>query len=241
MNLQDLTYLVVDTETTGLDPAACRVVSVAGVWVRPGTGVLPQGVLPGGPGRAHPARSLGGAPHRRPARAGRAAPGPGAAHLPGADFDVYVAHNAAFDFGFLPAGAARCCAPCAWPGSSGPGLPKAPTSTCATPWAWRCRRRKACPPTRPWRTPWSPPACCCTSWRPSAPAQWRACRAPDPAGAHRLEPGPQSPGHLPVRQQAPGHPVERGAQGLPAVDETGSAGHGPGHPLYRGTLFKEIM
>ena len=42
MNIQDLTYLVVDTETTGLDPAVCRVVSVAGVWVRPGAGLVRQ-------------------------------------------------------------------------------------------------------------------------------------------------------------------------------------------------------
>jgi exodeoxyribonuclease X len=102
MDLQDLTYLVVDTETTGLDPAACKVVSVAGVWVRPGTGVLRKECFLVDPGVPIPPEAS--AVHHIVDRHVQGAPLL-AQVLPtfqGTDFDAYVAHNAAFDFGFLP-------------------------------------------------------------------------------------------------------------------------------------------
>jgi exodeoxyribonuclease X len=102
MDIQDLTYLVVDTETTGLDPVACRVVSVAGVWVRPGAGVLRRESFLVDPGIPIPPEAS--AVHHIVDRHVQGAP-PLAQVLPtfqGADFDAYVAHNAAFDFGFLP-------------------------------------------------------------------------------------------------------------------------------------------
>jgi len=104
MTIQDLTYLVVDTETTGLDPASCRVVSVAGVWVRPGAGILRRESFLVDPGIPIPPEAS--AVHHIVDRHVQGAPLL-AQVLPtfqGSDFDVYVAHNAAFDFGFLPAG-----------------------------------------------------------------------------------------------------------------------------------------
>ncbi len=104
MKLADLTYLVVDTETTGLQAGVDKVVSIAGVWVRPGQGALRQESHLVDPGIPIPPEAS--AIHHIVDR-----------HVAGAptlaqvlpffqkdDFDVYVAHNAAFDFGFLPAG-----------------------------------------------------------------------------------------------------------------------------------------
>jgi exodeoxyribonuclease X len=102
MNIQELTYLVVDTETTGLDPRADRVVSVAGVWTRPGQGEVRRHSSLVDPGIPIPAEAS--AIHHIVDRHVQGAPSL-AAVLPayqGADFDAYVAHNAAFDFGFLP-------------------------------------------------------------------------------------------------------------------------------------------
>jgi len=103
MSLADLTYLVVDTETTGLNPPADKVVAVAGVWTRPGTGAFRQESFLVDPGMPIPPEAS--AVHHLTDR-----------HVAGAptlaevlpvfqkdDFDVYVAHNAAFDFSFLPA------------------------------------------------------------------------------------------------------------------------------------------
>ena len=102
MSLSELTYLVVDTETTGLDPAADKVVSVAGVWTRVQEGPFRRESFLVDPGRPIPPEAS--AVHHITDR-----------HVAGApllaqvlpffqkdDFDVYVAHNAAFDFGFLP-------------------------------------------------------------------------------------------------------------------------------------------
>ena len=103
MDLQNLTYLVVDTETTGLDPQACRVVSVAGVWARPGAGILRRESFLVDPGVPIPPEAS--AVHHIVDRHVQGAPLL-AKVLPifqGSDFDLYAAHNAAFDFGFLPA------------------------------------------------------------------------------------------------------------------------------------------
>ncbi|NTV74681.1 MAG: DNA polymerase III subunit epsilon [Holophaga sp.] len=102
MSFADLTYLVVDTETTGLSPSADRVVSVAGVWVRTGAGLLRRESFLVDPGIPIPPEAS--AIHHIVDR-----------HVAGApaldevlpvfqkdDFDAYAAHNAAFDFGFLP-------------------------------------------------------------------------------------------------------------------------------------------
>jgi exodeoxyribonuclease X len=103
MTLQDLTYLVVDTETTGLDPVSCRVVSIAGVWTRPGTETGRRETFLVDPGIPIPPEAS--AIHHIVDRHVQGAPAL-AQVLPvfqGQDFDAYVAHNAAFDFGFLPA------------------------------------------------------------------------------------------------------------------------------------------
>jgi exodeoxyribonuclease X len=104
MTLANLTYLVVDTETTGLDPASDRVVSMAGVWVRPGEGAVRRESRLVNPGIPIPPEAS--AIHHIVDRHVAGAPSL-AEVLPlfqGEDFDVYVAHNAAFDFGFLPDG-----------------------------------------------------------------------------------------------------------------------------------------
>jgi exodeoxyribonuclease X len=104
MTMQELTYLVVDTETTGLDPLTCKVVSVAGVWVRPGAGILRKESFLVDPGVPIPPEAS--AVHHIVDRHVKGAPLL-AQVLPafqGGDFDVYAAHNAAFDFGFLPDG-----------------------------------------------------------------------------------------------------------------------------------------
>lgn len=101
MSIHDLTYLVVDTETTGLDPASCRVVSVAGVWTRT-SGALRRHSSLVDPGIPIPPEAS--AIHHIVARHVQGAPTL-AEVLPAFqcdDFDAYVAHNAAFDFGFLP-------------------------------------------------------------------------------------------------------------------------------------------
>jgi exodeoxyribonuclease X len=102
MTLANLTYLVVDTETTGLDPLTDRVVSVAGVWVRPGQGALRRESVLVNPGIPIPPEAS--AIHHIVDRHVAGAPSL-AEVLPlfqQGDFDAYVAHNAAFDFGFLP-------------------------------------------------------------------------------------------------------------------------------------------
>lgn len=102
MSLSELTYLVMDTETTGLDPAADRVVSVAGVWTRVDRGPFRRESFLVDPGRPIPPEAS--AVHHITDRHVQGAPLL-AQVLPtfqGGDFDVYVAHNAAFDFGFLP-------------------------------------------------------------------------------------------------------------------------------------------
>jgi exodeoxyribonuclease X len=104
MTLAELTYLVVDTETTGLDPGADRVVSVAGVWTRPGQGGYRRESFLVDPGRPIPPEAS--AIHHIVDKHVLGAPTL-AQVLPAFqkdDFDVYVAHNAAFDFGFLPSG-----------------------------------------------------------------------------------------------------------------------------------------
>jgi len=104
MTLAELTFLVVDTETTGLNPATDRVVSVAGVWTRFGEGAFRRESFLVDPGIPIPPEAS--AIHHIVDRHVAGAP-PLAQVLPTfqqADFDVYVAHNAAFDFGFLPAG-----------------------------------------------------------------------------------------------------------------------------------------
>lgn len=102
MGLSDLTYLVVDTETTGLDPVKDRVVAIAGVWVRPGQGPIRRESFLVDPGIPIPPEAS--AIHHIVDRHVQGAPTL-AQVLPafqGQDFDVYVAHNAAFDFSFLP-------------------------------------------------------------------------------------------------------------------------------------------
>lgn len=124
MTIQDLTYLVMDTETTGLDPLSCRVVSVAGVWAKPGAGLGRRESFLVDPGIPIPPEAS--AVHHIVDRHVQGAPLL-AEVLPafqGADFDLYAAHNAAFDFGFLPtAGRPVLCtlrlAKKLWP-----GLPK---------------------------------------------------------------------------------------------------------------------
>lgn len=102
MDLSELTYLVVDTETTGLDPRADRVVSVAGVWTRVAEGPFRRESLLVDPGRPIPPEAS--AVHHITERHVKGAPSLDQV-LPlfqKDDFDVYVAHNAAFDFSFLP-------------------------------------------------------------------------------------------------------------------------------------------
>lgn len=102
MTLADLTYLVVDTETTGLNPGADKVVSIAGVWTRPGTGGFRRESRLVDPGMPIPPEAS--AIHHIVDRHVKDAPTL-AQVLPvfqQADFDVYAAHNAAFDFGFIP-------------------------------------------------------------------------------------------------------------------------------------------
>ncbi|WP_306601620.1 exonuclease domain-containing protein [Geothrix sp. 21YS21S-2] len=102
MSFADLTYLVVDTETTGLSPSADRVVSVAGVWVRTGEGILRRESFLVDPGIPIPPEAS--AIHHIVDRHVAGAPALGEV-LPvfqKGDFDAYAAHNAAFDFGFLP-------------------------------------------------------------------------------------------------------------------------------------------
>jgi exodeoxyribonuclease X len=102
MKIHDLTYLVVDTETTGVDCASSRVVSVAGVWTRPGTGAFRRESCLVDPGVPIPPEAS--AIHHITDRHVAGAPTL-AQVLPrfqGDDFDVYVAHNCAFDFAFLP-------------------------------------------------------------------------------------------------------------------------------------------
>jgi exodeoxyribonuclease X len=97
-----LTYLVVDTETTGLDPSADKVVSIAGVWVRAGSGELRRERFLVDPGIPIPPEAS--AIHHIVDRHVAGAPSL-AEVLPAFqrdDFDAYVAHNAAFDFSFLP-------------------------------------------------------------------------------------------------------------------------------------------
>lgn len=104
MTLADLTYLVVDTETTGLDPAVDKVVSVAGVWTRLGQGGFRTESFLVDPGMPIPPEAS--AIHHIVDKHVKGAPTL-AQVLPvfqKDDFDVYVAHNAKFDFGFLPAG-----------------------------------------------------------------------------------------------------------------------------------------
>ena len=103
MSLADLTYLVVDTETTGLTPPADKVVAVAGVWTRLGIGGFRRESFLVDPGIPIPPEAS--AIHHIVDRHVQGAPAL-ADVLPvfqKADFDVYVAHNAAFDFSFLPA------------------------------------------------------------------------------------------------------------------------------------------
>ncbi|BDU72062.1 exonuclease domain-containing protein [Mesoterricola silvestris] len=102
MSFGDLTYLVVDTETTGLNPPADKVVSVAGVWVRAGQGPFRRESFLVDPGIPIPPEAS--AIHHIVDRHVAGAPALGEV-LPvfqKDDFDAYVAHNAAFDFGFLP-------------------------------------------------------------------------------------------------------------------------------------------
>jgi exodeoxyribonuclease X len=102
MALRDLTFLVVDTETTGLDPSSCRVVSVAGVWTRGGATDLRRESFLVDPGIPIPPEAS--AIHHIVDRHVAGAPAL-AEVLPvfqGADFDAYAAHNSAFDFSFLP-------------------------------------------------------------------------------------------------------------------------------------------
>lgn len=104
MSFADLTYLVVDTETTGLNPPADKVVSIAGVWIRAGAGALRRESFLVDPGIPIPPEAS--AIHHIVDR--HVAGSPSLAEvLPafqGDDFDGYAAHNAAFDFSFLPAG-----------------------------------------------------------------------------------------------------------------------------------------
>lgn len=124
MTIQDLTYLVVDTETTGLDPAACKVVSVAGVWARPGAGIVRKESFLVDP--CVPIPPEASAVHHIVDRHVQGAPLL-AQVLPtfqGADFDLYAAHNAAFDFGFLPAGGRPVLCTMRLARKLWPGLPK---------------------------------------------------------------------------------------------------------------------
>ncbi|BDU76133.1 exonuclease domain-containing protein [Mesoterricola sediminis] len=102
MRLADLTFLVMDTETTGLDPRADKVVSIAGVWTRMGEGGFRRESFLVDPGIPIPPEAS--AIHHIVDRHVAGAPTL-AQVLPvfqGDDFHAYVAHNAAFDFGFLP-------------------------------------------------------------------------------------------------------------------------------------------
>lgn len=124
MTLQDLTYLVMDTETTGLDPRSCKVVSVAGVWTRPGGPEQRRASYLVDPGIPIPPEAS--AIHHIVDRHVAGAPTL-AEVLPdfqGADFDAYVAHNSAFDFAFLPSGGRPVLCTMRLARKLWPGLPK---------------------------------------------------------------------------------------------------------------------
>ncbi len=101
--LAHTTFLVLDVETTGLDPAGDRVCEIAGVWVRGGE-ILTAGSFLVNPGRPIPPEAS--AVHHLTDRHVREAE-PLEAVLPKFlglhEFDAFAAHNAAFDFGFVPA------------------------------------------------------------------------------------------------------------------------------------------
>lgn len=105
MDPRHATWLVVDTETTGIDPNYNGVCQIAGVWIC-GTTILHRFESLVNPGRHIPPDASAvhhlTDKHVKDARDFKAvfeemlASGP--------EFDAWAAHNAEFDFGFVPAG-----------------------------------------------------------------------------------------------------------------------------------------
>lgn len=103
MNLKDIIFAVIDTETTGLDPREDRVVELACVHAQVGVGLVDCWSTLINPGRPIPAEAS--AIHHLVDADVMGAPTLAEAQhrLWAEPFQAFAAHNAAFDFGFLDA------------------------------------------------------------------------------------------------------------------------------------------
>lgn len=97
------TWLVVDTETTGIDPVDHRVCQIAGVWVQ-GNQIIHRFESLVNPGRHIPPEASA-VHHLTDAHVADALPFRDVLFsmlASGPEFDAWAAHNADFDFGFIP-------------------------------------------------------------------------------------------------------------------------------------------